>query len=59
MKAEELNWVLDDIRRLIAEHAGKDGELDFDGSRLQVALDFSRKELLNSISKAQAKEAGE
>lgn len=59
MKAVELYPVLDEIRSLIAEHTDENGELTFDGFRFQVALDFSKKELLNSISKVQAKEAGE
>ena len=59
MKAVELYPVLDEIHSLIAEHTDENGELTFDGLRVQVALDFSKKELLNSISKAQAKETGE
>ena len=59
MKADVLYSGLDEIRKMIAEHTGQDGEVDFDGLRIQVAIDFTKTELQNSISRSRAEASEE
>lgn len=49
MKDEVLYGMLDEIRETIEANTEPDGNVCFDGLRIQVALDFVRTELFKSI----------
>ena len=49
MKDEVLYGMLDEIRETIEANTEPDGNVRFDGLRIQVALDFVRTELFKSI----------
>ena len=50
MKAEVLYAAIEEIRELIQCHTDSGGNLQFDGLRVQIALDFTKRELAASIS---------
>lgn len=49
MKDEVLYGMLDEIRETIEANTEPDGNVRFDGLRIQVALDFVRTELFKSV----------
>ena len=49
MKDEVLYGMLDEIRETIEANTEPDGNVRFDGLRIQVALDFVRTELFKSF----------
>ena len=49
MKGGELYGMVDEIREAIGANTGPDGNVLFDGLRIQVALDFVRTELFKSV----------
>ena len=59
MKADVLYSGLDEIRQMISEHTEQDGEVKFDGLRIQIAIEFTKTELQNSISRRKAEESEE